>query len=233
MRSKSAWRWVMVAAAAILLIEYQVLFVDREGVFRIEGEQPYEVEAFASGQPVKQAFLMQGGGLHSVEVLVASEAATTIPIVWRLWRGHPDRANPPVTLAFERREDLTVENGRHWTAFSFPRDSTSNDRWYTFEIGVESQSRSPSSARTTLIASHDNPDRGGVFWVGEQRQPGSLFMRAERRGQTMYRRFRAEATPHLPRWLQLEAVQWVIFALCHCALVVYLGAIGRQAWPAS
>jgi len=73
----------------------------------------------------------------------------------------------------------------------------------------------------SLFASRDNPDRGGVLWVGGARQLGSLVMRAERRGRTPYRRFLAEAEPNLPAVLRNGTVQWLTVIAFHWALIVF------------
>ena len=71
-----------------------------------------------------------------------------------------------------------------------------------------------------IVASHDNPDRGGVLWVNGIRQPGSLMLRADRRGRTLYRRLLAAAV-NLPTPLRIPAVQWTLAAACHAALIVF------------
>jgi hypothetical protein len=71
------------------------------------------------------------------------------------------------------------------------------------------------------VGSHDNPDRGGVLWIDGVRQPGSLFLKADRRGRTRYDRFLAETAPNLPPSLRIRAVQWLVFAALHWAMVVF------------
>ena len=75
--------------------------------------------------------------------------------------------------------------------------------WYTFEVQLLEADNvavrpGASARRVALVASSDNPERGGILWVGDTRQPGSLFIRAERQGRTPYRRFVAEVEPNLP-----------------------------------
>jgi hypothetical protein len=225
------WRWLAAAVAimALLAFEAQAVFVNRDGTFRIEGERPYAIEEFAAGAPVRQAFLMQGDGLRGVRVLVEATVDGSVAIAWKLWRGTPDL--PGMSLAFEGVETVATSRGQQWIALSFPRDGSSGDRWYTLEtMLLTPRGAEPDSAAPRLIASRDNPERGGVLWVGEARQPGSLFIRADRRGQNAYRRFRSEGTPHLPGVLQVETIQWVIFLSCHVAFVAYAIAALRDGW---
>ncbi|MEX2269871.1 MAG: hypothetical protein WD690_00275 [Vicinamibacterales bacterium] len=225
------WRWpaAAICIAAVLAIEAYAVFENREGTFSIEGEQPYPIEEFAAGEPVRQAFLMQGAGLRGVRVLVDAKIDAPVPMAWKLWRGHPD--HPGMSLAFEGIETVTTRRGQQWVEFSFARDGSSGDRWYTFETVLATpRAAEPDPAAPVLVASHDNPERGGALWVGATRKPGSLFLRADRRGQNAYRRFRTEGTPHLPRVLQIEAIQWVIFLSCHAAFVAYAIAALRDGW---
>ena len=60
-----------------------------------------------------------------------------------------------------------------------------------------------------------------MLFVNDIRQPGSLNLRAERRGRTLYRRFLEEAAPNLPAVLQVPAVQWAIAIVLHWALIVF------------
>jgi hypothetical protein len=165
-------KWPLPAAlvvAAVLGAEAYLLFVNRDGTFRIEGEQPYAIEAFAAGERVRQAFLMQGAGLRAVRVLVEARADGPLPIAWKLWRGLPD--TPDMTLAFEGIETVMVRRGREWIEFEFTRDGSSGDKWYTFEIAPAGPPPANREAAPMLMASHDNPDRGGALWVGDARQP--------------------------------------------------------------
>jgi len=223
-------QWLVVAVGAVVLAaEAYLLFVNRAGTFRIEGERPYEVAEFAAGQWVRQAFLMQGTGLQGVRVLVAAREHVALPVKWKLWRGHPD--DQKMALSFEGTETLEVRAGRHWMGFSFIRDGSSNDRWYTFEIALERPVNEVApDAVATLVASHDNPDRGGVLWVGERRAPGSLFLRADRIGRTLYTRFRTEAVPNLPSAWRFEAVHWLLFLSWHIAFYAYVRAVLREGW---
>lgn len=223
-------RWLMSASVvALVALEIHTLFVSREGTFQIEGERPYKVESFAAGEPVRQAFLMQGSGLRGIRILVDAPGRQTLPVQWKLWRGHPDE--PGLTLAFDGTTTVEVSRGRRWVEFSFPRDGSSNDRWYTFEVALDrAPDGEPAGSPVALVASQDNPARGGVLWVGQKREAGSLFIRADRRGRTLYTRFQMEAVPKLPKALRFEAVHWVVFLAWHVAFFVYARAVLRDGW---
>lgn len=207
--------------------EAYVLFGDRDSVFSIEGEKAYNVAAFAAGQSVSHAFLMRGEGLQAVSVRLDSTAAASVRVQWTLWRGHPDLPNE-MTRAFEGVESLDLRPGRQWTTFGVTRDGSSKDRWYTIQVRLLDPRPAP-APQVSIVASADNPDRGGVLFVNEVRQPGSLYLRAERRGRTVYRRFLAEAAPNLPAMLRIPVVQWAIAIAFHWALMVFAYAVVADA----
>ncbi len=215
--------------AVVIAYEGYVIFVDRDDTFSIQGKQTYSVTEFASGSTVSHAFLMRGEGLHAVRVRFRSDAATSVNLQWTLWRGSPDSPKD-MTLAFEGVEALDLKPGREWTTLAFTRDGSSRDRWYTIQLRLLDPRPAP-FPQVSVVASHDNPERGGVLWVNDVRQPGSLFLRAERRGRTPYRRFLAGAAPNLPPVLRIPAVQWGVAAVLHWALIVFAYAAltdGRQ-----
>jgi len=122
--------------------------------------------------------------------------------------------------AFEGVASFDLRPGRQWETITFTRDGSSKDRWYTIQLRLLDP-QPPPSPQVSIVASRDNPDRGGVLFVNDLRQPGSLNLRAERRGRTLYRRFLAEAAPNLPAMLQVPAVQWAIALVFHWALIVF------------
>lgn len=227
MRQGGSLRRLQVAFAlvcvAALAAEAYVLFGDRVSVFSIEGEKVYDVTSFAAGESVSHAFLMRGEGLQAVSVLLDSTAATAVTVRWTLWRGYPDLPKE-MTRAFEGVESLDLRPGRQWTQFNFTRDGSSKDRWYTIQVRLIDPRPAP-APQVSIVASSDNPDRGGVLFVNDVRQPGSLYVRAERRGRTLYRRFLVEAAPHLPATLRTPVVQWAVAILVHWALMVFAYAV--------
>lgn len=208
--------------AALVAFEAYLLFVDQHGAFVISGRAKYDVVALADKKPVSQAFMMRGAGLESVTVDLGSDAFAEVRLRWVLWRGSVDY--PPMTPAAEGEVNLALRPGRRRTTFNVVRDGSSHDRWYTLELLVVESTIDGVPGRRPLVsvlASHDNPDRGGVLFVNDVRQPGSLYLHAERRGRTLYRRFLAEAAPNLPAVLQVPAVQWAIAIVFHWAMIVF------------
>lgn len=144
----------------------------------------------------------------------------------RTWWTHPmTRGGSPEKLAIMEggTRELRLEAGRTWATFPVTRDGSSHDRWYVFEAQLVDlpPTELRDRAHIALLATHDNPDRGGSLFVGGVNKRGSLVLRADRVGPTPYQRFVAEAEPNLPRWLQLPAVQWIIGLALHGAVAVH------------
>jgi hypothetical protein len=207
---------------AVLVAEAWVVLIARESAFTIQGLRRYGIAEFNDGKPVMQAFYMRGDGLQSVAAQIIADRPAIAHVKWTLWRGFLDE--PPMIVAAQGAQDVNVGRGRGWTRFAVTRDGSSDNRWYTFELQLLDKSAEGGGdgppPRIELAASRDNPDRGGALWVDGIRQPGSLVMRAERRGQTVRDRFQTRAAPHLPGWLQNELTQWLIVAMLHWAAVV-------------
>jgi hypothetical protein len=221
------------AAACVIVLagEAYFMFFAGDSAFRIEGQDQYLVEQFADRATVTHAFQMRGDGLNGVSVRFNSTAAAAVRVQWLLRRGHPDVPGG-VTPAFEGIETFNVRAGPQWKTFTFTRDASSRDRWYHLELRLLDIDRGAAALAAgnapfviSLFASRDNPERGGVLWVGGARQLGSLVMRAERRGRTPYRRFHNEAEPHLPAVLRNGAVQWLVVIGFHWALVVFAWSV--------
>lgn len=210
----------------VLLFEGAVIFLVRDGTFSIEGKQTYEVTELGSGATVSQAFVMRGEGLRAVGVRLSAQAPASVTVKWSLWRGTLDVPSG-MMLAAEGLDQLDLVAGWRWKTFEAIRDGSSHDHWYTFQIQLSGALPRP-AAGVAVMASRDNPDRGGVLWVNGTRQPGSLTLRAERQGRTLHRRFLIEAAPNLPRALQLPVVQWTIFAAFHWAMIVFAYAVLRE-----
>lgn len=213
-----------------ILFEVHVLFVDRDDTFAIEGAQRYDITEFSDGRSVSQAFLMRGEGIRAVSVRLNSNVPASARLRWTLWRGFADE--PPMMRAFEEESSLTVRPGGQWVTFNITRDGSSHNRWYTIQLQLLDAARAgpaPAAApRVTLVASQDNPERGGVLWVNDVRQPGSLLMRADRRGRTLYRRFLTEAAPNLPAPFRSAPVQWLIVGVYHWAFLTFAFAVAIQ-----
>jgi hypothetical protein len=218
------------AGVCVLALAGEAYFVFLAGddALRIEGREPYLIEDFAAGAPVTHAFLMRGDGLNAVSVRFNSTAAAAVRVKWTLRRGHPD-VPADIRPGFEADETFGLRAGPQWKTLEFTRDASSRDRWYHIELrlmDVDPAAGGP--VVVSLVASRDNPERGGVLWVRDARQLGSLVMRAERRGRTPYRRFIAEAEPHLPAVLRNGTVQWLAVAAFQWALVMFAWAAIRD-----
>jgi O-antigen ligase len=218
-----------VTCLAALGVEGYLLLGARTDTFRIIGKDDYEVTAFTQGSLVSHAFLMRGEGLHSLQVMVASDQPASARIQWQLWRGYVD--SPPKTLALEGVAELTLEAGRKWITLAVTRDGSSHDRWYSLELKlIEPLPAGRTTPAVSLVASHDNPDRGGVLFIDGVRTPGSLLLQAHRRGRTLYRRYLAEAAPNMPVALRSPAAHWLAFGLLHLAFFAFAYAMMSDAW---
>ncbi len=227
--------------AVVIALEIYLVFIKRHGDFRIEGKEAFDLAEFASGAVVAHAFLMRGDGLNSVAVQFGSDSKARLTVQWTLWRGKADQ--PGAARAFEGTEVLNLRPGHQWRTFEFIRDASSRDRWYTFEVHAlaverlapasEDPARTP---RVALVASRDNPERGGLLLVDGALRPGSLFIRAGRQGRTIYRRFVVEAELYLPAPLRIRSVQWALVIAFHWAFLVFawavLGDAERRLGPA-
>lgn len=227
---KAAW---LTGVVALLGIEVFAVLVDQTGTFRTQGRSPYEVHEFAEGKVVTHAFLMRGDGLHAVRVKLTSSDTIGARLQWRLIAGHPDEPNEMVP-AFEGVASLDLRPGPQWQTLSFTRHGSSNNRWFTLELRLldavvhDRRSDRPPPG-VALMATHDNPERGGVLWVNNVRQPGSLLLDADTLGRTAYRRFKLEAEPHLPAPFRRGLVQGLVVVAFHWALFVFAWAVFSDA----
>ncbi len=227
---------VALMCALVFTVECYLVFVNRHGQFRIQGAEVFDLTDFGSGAVISHSFLMRGDGLNSVAVQFGSDSMAQVNVQWTLWRGMADEP-AKMTRAFEGAEVIDLRPGHQWRTFSFTRDASSRDRWYTIEVRSLAVTRlGPGPAtgvdappKVALVASHDNPNRGGVLWVNGALQPGSLFMAAGRQGRTLYRRFVAEVEPNLPSLLRIRAVQWVVAAAFHWAFLVFAWSVLSEA----
>ncbi len=135
---------------------------------------------------------------------------------------------------------INAAAGEHWQRFAFPALERSTDRWYAFEIQLleprpigKGAGEPDRRAGIGIVASADNPARGGKLWIDAVRQPGSLFLRAE--GSTMYERFAATVEPNLPRVFRYALVQIAIGLVSLWALVTAIDAVllGRRSGAGS
>lgn len=229
MKSSRAWMFVLtIGCLALVGAEAYLLLGKKHGAFRIHGRTPDRIEQFADGTPVSHAFLMLGNGLISIDTTLISNATVTARVQWTVYRGSVDA--PPMTVAATGQSSLTLL-GEHPATLTIPltRDGSSNDRWYTVELRLEApladESRRPEVA---VMASDDNPDRGGVLWVGTRRHPGSMRMQANWESTTVYRRFVTEGVPNLPPLLRSPVIQALLVMVLHLAFAGFVVSLFRS-----
>lgn len=228
-------RWLVrivfvVSCVAALVAEIYVVFVNRGSSFTIHGASEYAVTEFQDRRPVRHAFLMNGDGLTAVSVLVSGDRHARATIKWTILRGTPDQADSLQKVS-NGLDTFELTGRRQWRTFSIVRDGSSHDRWYTIEVTMIDLA--PADAHVELIATSDNPDRGGVLWADTKRQPGSLVIEAKRLGRTPYMRFKLEAERNLPRPLRVGAVQWALAGSYHIAVLLLAYAFARAGGSAA
>ncbi len=146
---------------------------------------------------------------------------------WATFPATPGRSPEKLSIMEGGTRELRLEAGRTWATFPVTRDGSSHDRWYVFDAQLVDPPSTDvrGGAQIALLATHDNPDRGGSLWVAGANRPGSLVLGADRVGHTLYQRFVAEVEPNLPRWLRWPAVQWIIGLALHAAVAVHAYAL--------
>lgn len=228
-----SWRLAFAGVSALVVVEILLLVTVDTTPFTIRGHDTQTVHAtHDAGLTIEHSFLMRGEGLRAVAVELNAGSVMDTTIEWTLWRGHKDRP-ASLTPAARMTESVRLHRGRQWVRLPVTRDASSHDRWYTIEM------RLPGSApphqqdrRVGVMASRDNPARGGVLWIDGNRQPGSLHLRAERRGRSLQRRFAAEVEPNLPAVLRNPLAQVAIAILFHWAVFVTGLALVDDVWAA-
>jgi hypothetical protein len=175
---------------------------------------------------------MLGDGLSAVSVRLASDRPARARVRATMYRGQPEDA-AEMNLMYRRAESFDLARGQQWRTMSLPREDRSHDQWYTVELLLEDalplgggEGAAEARPTVTIVASHDNPPRGGALWIGGERHHGrSLFLRAHRPGRTVYERFTTEAEPHLPDWLKVPALQLLVAGVFHWALLAFAYAL--------
>jgi hypothetical protein len=218
------------ACACIVLIAYEgyLVFLKRP-MLRIEGDRPVRIEAFDHGTTASHAFQMNDDGLYAVSMRFIADRPVSVHVLCRLLRlpdaGAPMADNPNLFAAIYRWTDtLDLEAGDHWQRIGFHSVGESRGQWYAFEIRLldSSQNRPEGQnarAAVSLLASEDNPPRGGKLWIDGVRQPGSLFLRAH--GGTKYEQFLLHDEPKLPPVLRNRIVQAALVLIYHWALFTF------------
>jgi len=220
-QDRPSWRLAFWGVSAVLLgIELVVLSRAGSTPFVTQGRENVVVRS-TNDNPltIAHSFLMRGAGLNGVVIELDALVLTDARIEWTLWRGHRDEPES-MTRAFESSQSVRVHRGRQSVRLSFTRDASSHERWYTLEIRLPGEPGAPDERNVGVVVSRDNPLRGGVLWVDDVRQPGSLRLRAEREGRPLLRQFETEVVPHLPAPLRNPWAQAGLALLFHWALLM-------------
>ena len=228
-RSRTLTR-ILFAGACLAIVggEATALFVERTVSLRTEGEKPILLSQFRDGAAVEHGFLMAGDGLKAVSVRFEAERPTSMLVSCVLSLG--DDANPEARAEIYRwTQTVEARSGGNWKRFDFPSVGASNNRYYKFKIrlldawpaGPIERARPHDRPPIAIVASTDNPPRGGALWIDEVRQPGSLYLRAHNEGDTRYGRFRLETEPKLPALLRRRSIQIALALAYHVALLTF------------
>ena len=227
--------FALVCAVAIAFEAY-VLFADRSDEFAIVGENQYEVTEFSAGTVVSHAFYMRGNGLNAVRVQLSAATPSRARVQWTLWRGYVIDGDDKMVRISDGAPELLLTAGRQWVTFDVIRDGSSNDRWYTLELRLigtaDASDQGGEPPAVNLVASRDNPERGGILFVDGTQREGSLLLIAGRQMRPLARRFSAEVAPNLPAVLRMPGLQWVAVVVLHWAFFTYAYAVLMAAVPA-
>jgi len=208
------------------------LFADRTVRFSIEGATPFAIDTFGTGARIEHGFQMAGDSLTGISVRFAAERSIRIRVLSVL--SAPAERVPDAHAELYRWVSVVALNpGLSWKRFDFPELAGSNDRFYTFRIrlvdGVLSDDTGEGTPAEKLpvavMASQDNPLRGGMLWIDGVRHRGSLNLRAHGPGETAYERFRDSVGTRLPPPLRHLAVQIALALAYQWALFVFADAL--------
>ena len=238
LRNVSVQRLLFIAACAVLgLYEAWIVFVRETPAVTIQGRHVRAADEFGQGERIAQGFEMIGNGFTAVDVQLATEGTATVLIACELSRIDPSRPDAPIT---ERVWSVPLKriSGVQWRRLVFPALEHSNARIYVLQlrlIGViegeqtlAASMRVPSRERPlpiAIVVSRENILGGGSLWIGDQRQLGSLSLRAFTHRRTAYERFRADVAPTLPAALRNPAVELAIAIAYQWALLMILRAL--------
>jgi hypothetical protein len=238
-RTRRVLARALFACACALLFGYATFSVFfKDVIARTEGKQPIDITEFANGATVTHAFRMDGDSLHAVTVRIVADQPSSLSVackLLRLYDGDPGAENHPnlYTEIYRWTDTLRIRAGDHWQRIDFPSVGESNDKWYAFEIRALNVTPNGASQQpgggpgVRLMASEDNPDRGGELWINGARQPGSLFIRAH--SGTMSEQLGLRDESILPDVLRHRAVQAVVVVAFYVtfAALAYRVLFGR------
>jgi O-antigen ligase len=229
--------FLLVCASLIACEVYLVLF-KQTVIVDTEGEKPFLIDTFGNGATVTHLFLMNGDVLDGVSVRLVADGPASLHVACRLLRLYDADAGADsdrnlYSEIYRWVETWSVRAGDRWRRIEFPAVAASNNQWYAFEIraidiasALAARDVRGAHPAVSLLASQDNPYRGGKLWINGVRQPGSLSIRAH--GGTMYQQFRRSES-RLPNVLRNRAVQVTVVLVYHCVfLAVAYGLVFRS-----
>jgi hypothetical protein len=236
MRSSRRWLPVLFGAASVVLGGYEIwsVFVRETPAVQIQGYHLKAADEFGRGARVTQAFRMLGGGLSDLDVQFSTDRPLTLMIRCEVTETD-DRGEHPRTVANQVVTAKRV-SGVEWRRISFAPVDSSDKRWYFLRLELIGSAAAddfrPGAVETStdrrdrvaVMVSRDNVFGGGAMWIADNRQLGSLSLRAFSRRRTAYARFRAGVTPSLPPPLRSGFVDIAIAVVYQAALLTVIYA---------
>jgi hypothetical protein len=234
-RSRASLRWWFACAcAALAAYEGWTVFVRTTPALVIEGAHTAPVRQFGEGTPVAQTFRMIGNELDAIAVQFSSETPANLLVQCDLLETSP---GPDRSERVLHSWSTTIKrvSGVEWRRLELPPLASSHRRTLMLRlqligaaavdtsIPLEMRNLRPEARpQVAVIASTDNVFGGGMLWVGEHRETGSLSLRAYTRRRTAYQRYRAEVAPALPPILRSGAVAVLLAVAYQWALLTVI-----------
>src|SRR5688572_9203646 len=197
---------VLIFTAAAVVLGYQTwsAFFRESPALTIQGFHRKPADEFGRGVAIFQAFQFKASGLAAVEVQFSTDRP--LNLLLRVELTAIDEPNAPRSApAVSQFVTIKRVSGVEWRRLAFPGEDASGMRWYLLRLelidAVPADGPSPAKPpaerqdRVGVIVSIDNVYGGGAMWIGEQRQIGSLSLRAFSRWRTAYQRFRIDVAP--------------------------------------
>jgi hypothetical protein len=229
------------ACASMVLLGYEARLLHQVLTLRtptrdIHGDQPIVVNEFGDGVLVSQLFRMNVDGLSAISVQLASDRPAAVRVFCQLQQAY-DESPDKYTDLRTWTQKLARVSDLDWYRLEFPPVPESHGRLYVLRLQLfdvrdaavpprpKSVSSSTGAPHIVIAASADNVREGGVLWIGEARQVGSLFLRGHVDGETAYARFQQTLAPKLPRPFRSWRIQASIVIAYHWALLTFLYAM--------
>ena len=244
-RNVRLFRLLFVLGCGILAVcETWAIFFRETPAVVIEGHHLRLADEFWKGRPVSQTFQMFGNGLTAVAVQFSSDRPAAVLVQCELSQIYPSplRDTAPTRMWSSTRTRASVAE---WRRIEFPPIDASNGRVYVLRLQLIAatpidgpvpqpiREHAPESGpRVALVVSKDNVLGGGQLRIGDQRQVGSLSLRAFTRARTAYERFRADVAPALPPVMRDARVAVGLAMVYQWALLTVVFALltGARSW---